>query len=100
MIHSVYFWLKDEAKDQCVEFEDALRELVKIPEIKLAHWGVPADTAERPVTDHSYHYSLVLSFESQERHDIYQDHPDHHVFVKQCKDLWEKVVVYDTEVRS
>ena len=100
MIHSVYFWLKDEAKDRRKEFEAALGELVKIPEIKQAHWGVPAGTEERPVTDHSFDYSLVLSFETQEKHDVYQDHPDHHVFVNQCKDLWSKVVVYDTDGRS
>lgn len=100
MIHNVYFWLKEEAKEQRAEFEDALRELVKIAEIKVAHWGTPASTAERPVTDHSFDYSLVLSFETQEKHDIYQDHPDHHVFVNQCKSLWEKVVVYDIEASS
>ncbi len=98
MIHSVYFWLKDEKKDECGRFEEALRALVKIPEIQLGHFGKPAPTAERPVTDHSFDYSLILTFASKEAHDAYQVHPDHDVFVDGCKDLWAKVVVYDSEL--
>ena len=97
MIHSVYFWIKEEAQGQKAEMEAALLELVKIGEIQAAHVGKPASTEERPVTDHSFDFSLVLTFASKEDHDIYQDHPDHHVFVNQCKAMWDKVIVYDSE---
>ncbi len=100
MIHSVYFWLKEEAKSQRAEFETALADLVKIDVIGEAHYGTPAGTAERPVTDHSFDYSLILQFPSQAEHDVYQDHADHHVFVNQCKDMWERVLVMDTECSS
>ncbi|MFT4642077.1 MAG: hypothetical protein ACI8T1_005423 [Verrucomicrobiales bacterium] len=98
MVHNVYFWLKEEAKAQSETFETALAELVKISEIQEAKFGKPATTVERPVTDHSYSYSLILTFATQADHDVYQDHTDHHVFVNQCKDMWEKVVVYDSEI--
>ena len=96
MVHSVYFWLKEEASRET--FKDALDELVKISEIQESKIGKPAGTAERPVTDHSYSFSLILTFASQKDHDVYQDHADHHVFVNQFKQMWDKVVVYDSEV--
>ena len=98
MIHSVYFWLKEEAQAKRQEFEAALHELVTISEIKEARFGRPAGTAERPVTDHSFDYSLILTFASQADHDVYQDHADHHAFVDRCQDMWAKAVVYDSEI--
>lgn len=97
MNHNVYFWLKEDAQDKRDEMEAALRELLKISEIKEARLGKPAATAERPVTDHSFDFNIVLTFASKADHDIYQDHADHHAFVAQCKEFWEKVIVYDTE---
>ena len=96
MVHSVYFWLKEEASAE--SFEAALKKLVKISEIQDAKIGKPASTTERPVTDHSFSFSLILTFTSTADHDVYQDHPDHHVFVNQCKEMWAKVVVYDSDV--
>ncbi len=96
MIHSVYFWLTEEAQSKREEFEAALTALVQIKEIDKAYFGKPADTAERPVTDHSFDYNLTLVFATQEDHDAYQVDPDHDVFIEQCKTWWAKVVVYDT----
>lgn len=95
MLHSVYFWLKDDASRE--QFEEGLRKLLRIDLIQEAHIGVPAKTEERPVTDHSFSYALVLRFENQADHDAYQNHQDHHVFVNECKDLWERVLVLDSE---
>ncbi len=98
MIHNVYFWLKEDAQDKQAEMEAALRELVKISEIQEARIGTPAPTDERPVTDHSFDFSIYLTFASRADHDVYQDHTDHHVFVNQCKEYWKKVIVYDSDV--
>ena len=97
MIHSVYFWLTEEAQSKCEEFEAALANLVEIKEIATAYYGSPAKTAARPVTDHSFHYNLTLVFATQEDHDAYQVHPDHDVFIDQYKTWWSKVLVYDTD---
>jgi len=97
MMHCVYFWMKEGVSpEQEADFQAALAELTRIDLIKQAHVGPPAPTAEREVTDHSFHTNLVLFFESQDAHDAYQAHPDHHAFVARCKDLWERVTVYDT----
>lgn len=98
MIHTVFFWLKDGLSDeQRASFES---ELAKLPAIETVASGVigrPAPTSERPVTDHSFSFHLSLSFDSIAEHDAYQIHPDHDVFVEKCKDLWDRVVVYDSE---
>ncbi len=98
MIHTVFFWLKDGLSDEQRAFFGS--ELAKLPAIETVGSGVigkPAPTDERPVTDHSFSYHLSLSFDSIAEHDAYQVHPDHDAFVDRCKDLWQRVIVYDSE---
>ena len=98
MIHNVFFWLKDGLSDEQVSlFETELAKLPTIDVVASGTTGKPAPTEERPVTDHSFSYPLGLSFDSIDDQNVYQDHPDHHVFVDKCKDLWDRVVVYDSE---
>ena len=59
--------------------------------------GKPAATDPRPVTDHSFSYHLSLTFDSIADHDTYQVHADHDAFVENCKDLWARVLVYDSQ---
>ena len=93
MEHHVYFWLKDET-DRKV-FEERLEDLRRIEQIQGFHWGAPAATEERPVTDHSWDYALSLKFDSLEDHDAYQVHPYHDEFVDTCKSMWTRVLVMD-----
>ncbi|MCU0378276.1 MAG: Dabb family protein [Bacteroidales bacterium] len=96
-IHHVFFWLKEPVTDDVrASFEAALRELVTIEVIIDYHLGRPAAT-NREVIDSSYSYSLLTIFESKADHDIYQTHPKHLRFIEECNDLWERVVVYDSE---
>ena len=94
MVHNVYFWLKPDADH--AKFEAGVRELFGIAGIQSSFLGRSAPTPERPVTDKSFSYHLSLGFASVEDHDHYQAHPDHHRFVEDCSDLWERVVVYDS----
>ncbi|BDS06641.1 hypothetical protein NT6N_16810 [Oceaniferula spumae] len=97
MEHHVYFWLKEEKKNEAdrAAFEAGMGELLKIENIASGMWGKSAATPERPVTVKSFDYALSLKFDSLEEHNIYQDHPDHDVFVDSFKDLWDKVQVMD-----
>src|SRR5690606_7604479 len=97
MIHSVYFWLTEEAKAKSKQFEESLKELIRIDCIDRSLIGVPAPTEKRPVTDHSFDYSLILGFNTKEAHDAYQDHPEHHFFIENCRAMWDRVLVYDSE---
>lgn len=102
MIHSVYFWLKsDLSAEQRALFESELARLPQIGYLARGFAGKPAPTAERPVTDHSFDYSLVLEFKTLQDHEFYQDGcPDHKRFVAACKPFFEKVVVYDSNPLS
>lgn len=98
MEHHVYFWLKKEKDDDASRevFETGLEALCKSPHIAESHWGGPAPTVSRPVTDHSFHYGISLKFASMAEHDLYQEaDPIHDEFIATFKDWWEKVLVMD-----
>lgn len=98
LVHQVYFWLKPGlSKDDILKFEKGVKSLLKISTIKYGKVGKPDATPDRPVIDASYSYSLLTVFENVKGHDQYQIDPIHEKFLKDCKELWEKVVVYDSE---
>lgn len=98
MIHNVYFWLKkDLSPQQRQQFETEVSHLLEIDYLEHAFVGKPAATEPRPVTDHSFDYSLTLHFKNMADHEFYQrDCPKHKHFVGTCKPLWDRVVVYDS----
>jgi hypothetical protein len=99
MLHNVYFWLKsDLATSERQQFETELTRIARLDYLAYGFAGKPAATEERPVTDHSFSYSLVLRFKSIEDHNFYQSEcPVHQKFIETCKTFWSRVVVYDSE---
>ena len=98
MIHTVFFWLKKDlpAADRST-FEGELIRLKEISYLVHGFVGKPAPTEKRPVTDHSWDYSLTLHFKNMEDHEHYQKGCEHHErFIKTCRAFWERVIVYDT----
>jgi hypothetical protein len=98
MEHHVYFWLKEERNNDSDRgvFEKGIKDLCKSPNIESSYWGIPAATAERPVTDHSFAYALSLKFSSMENHDRYQGSDEiHDAFIGKFKDWWAKALVMD-----
>jgi len=96
-VHVVNFYLKPGLSAADVKkFEEGVSELGKIEVIQVFNLGKPADT-DRPVIDRSYSYCELTVFKSREDHDIYQEHPIHLKFVEECKHLWDKVVIFDSE---
>ena len=95
--HVVYFWLKQPlTAENDSKFLHNLKVLINgVDEIKTKYIGKPADTG-RSVIDNSYSYCLNLGFKSKKEHDIYQEHTVHKKFIEDSKDLWEKVLVYDS----
>lgn len=95
-IHHVFFWLKEPVTQEArTQFEQALRDLVKVETIVYSHLGIPAGTS-RDVIDASYTYSLLTTFKNKADQDVYQTHPIHLKFIEENSMLWERVVVYDT----
>jgi hypothetical protein len=94
-VHHVFFWLKEPENSEIRErFENELQELATIETIRYKHIGRPAAT-RREVIDSSYTFSLLVIFDDKVGQDIYQEHQIHLTFIENCKDLWEKVLVYD-----
>jgi len=99
--HNVYFWLNEGlTPEQRAAFEDGLRALFEIDVVAGGSFGTAAATPERPVTQNSFDYSLFLEFDSVEKHDAYQVHPEHDVFVKNFSPWFQEVRVFDTELHS
>ena len=97
MEHHVYFWLKEERKNEAdrVVFEKGMADLFGIDEVVGGVWGASANTPARPVTDKTFDYAISLEFNSVDDHNAYQVHPEHDVFVGSFKDWWEKVLIMD-----
>jgi len=95
--HHVLFWLKNpDSKEDRDKLVAGLKKLIKIETIRELHVGVPAATEERGVVDSSWSVSELMFFSDLAGQKIYQDHPLHQAFIKECSPLWSKVIVYDT----
>jgi stress responsive alpha/beta barrel protein len=94
-IHSVYFWLKPDLSDEARRrYISGLRSLLTIDTVQAGYIGLPADT-RRPVVDHTYSHALVLMFRDASAHERYQLDPIHDRFRTECRDCWDRVVIYD-----
>lgn len=94
--HHVFFWLKNPgSKEDLAKLISGLNSLRKIETIKGLQIGVPASTEKRDVVDNSFSVSELMFFDDVEGQNIYQQHPIHQQFIKDCSHLWEKVIVYD-----
>ena len=96
-VHVVFFWLKNpDNKKEKRQFENNLNTFIQgIDYIRSRHVGTPAGT-DRSVVDNSYTYCLIVSFDSKEDHDAYQEDGIHKKFIDDTAALWEKVQVYDS----
>jgi Stress responsive A/B Barrel Domain len=96
LVHHVFFWLKHpQSKEDLDALLAGIRTLAAIETVRGLHVGVPASTEKREVVDNSYSASELLFFDNVEGQNVYQVHPIHQKFVKDCSHLWSKVVVYD-----
>ncbi|MCF8381358.1 MAG: Dabb family protein [Bacteroidales bacterium] len=97
-IHTVFFWLKDGVSDeQRNSFESGLYDLGNVACIGEFFIGTPADT-HREVIDNSYDYSWIVHFANATDQASYQTDSIHLEFIAKYSALWEKVVVYDSEL--
>jgi hypothetical protein len=97
LAHHVFFWLKNpNSKEDLATLLAGIRALEKIETVRGLHVAVPATTEKRPVVDSSYSASELIFFDSTADEAIYQTHPLHQKFIKDCGHLWSKVTVYDS----
>lgn len=95
--HTVFFWLKNpESQADRSAFKTSLKKFLdNSGYAKTKFIGTPPK-ASRDVVDGSFTYSLILSFDSAESQQAYQDEEPHKLFIEESSDLWTKVIVYDS----
>ena len=95
--HDVYFALKDNSPTQVQKLVDACKKyLTKHDgEVFFAAGGLAMDL-KREVNDVDFDVALHIVFADKAAHDKYQDHPRHTDFIKENKDNWKKVRVFDS----
>ena len=99
-VHSVYFWLNEGLSAEDREaFRRELETIAAIESVRQSHIGVPADT-DRPVIERGYSYGLILLFDDEQGHDLYQDHETHDRFRQQCSGYWSRVLIFDCVGRA
>ncbi|MCK4920560.1 MAG: Dabb family protein [Bacteroidales bacterium] len=97
-IHTVFFWLKEDVTDdQRKLFESGMNNLGKVSTIGKYYIATPADT-DREVIDNSYDYAWIVHFKDVVDQASYQSDSLHLEFIDKYNALWEKVMVYDSEV--
>ena len=95
MIHTVYFWLKEDlSSSEKNAFLEGLKTLKNVSSATYVHIGPPSST-RRPSIDPSYDYGLLTHFLTIKEHDEYQVDPIHKQFLQNCAQYWRKVQVYD-----
>ena len=96
--HTVFFWLKNpDSQEDKKAFETSLQKFLDASAYaKTTFIGRPP-RASRDVVDGSFSYSLILSFESAEAQQKYQDEAAHKVFIDESEKLWDRVIVYDSQ---
>ncbi len=96
--HVVYFWFKNPDSQAARDtFEASLTKFLNNSQYAKTKFIGRPPNAIRDVVDDSFTYSLILSFGSAEDQAAYQEEPPHKVFIEECQDLWEKVIVYDSQ---
>ncbi len=95
--HTVYFWFKNPDKQEDrAKFEMELKKFLDNSAYAKTNFIGTPPKATREVVDGSFTYSLIVTFESAEAQEGYQKEQPHLDFIAACKDLWEKVIVYDS----
>jgi len=99
LLHVVYFWLKNpESSADRAALIAGLKTLADIPSVRSLQIGVPASTEQRDVVDNSFQVSEIMMFDDVAGQNAYQEHPIHKQFVADCEHLWQRVVVYDSQL--
>lgn len=95
--HTVYFWLAnpDSSEDRAA-FEKSLQKFLDNSAYAKTKFIGKPPRASRDVVDGSFTYSLIVTFESAQAQQAYQEEAPHKQFIEEASKLWTKVIVYDS----
>lgn len=96
-VHTVFFWLHNpDSEADRNRFENALGKFLSNSKYAKTNFIGTPPPATRDVVDGSFTYSLIVSFDSPESQELYQNEEAHLAFIEEASDLWDKVIVYDS----
>lgn len=97
--HDVYFTLKDKSPESKAKLVALCKKhLTGHDGTVFFAAGVLADDLKRDVNDLDFDVALHIVFADKAAHDKYQTAPRHLEFIKEGKDGWAKVRVFDSYV--
>ena len=99
LVHNVFFQLKDATDANRQALVAACRKyLTGHPGVNFFAVGLIEPELARPVNDRDFDVALHVVFDSRADHDVYQDAPRHLEFIRENKETWAKVRVFDSLV--
>lgn len=99
LAHNVYFSLKDNAPAAKKKLVDACKKYLSGHDGTVFFAaGTLAEELNREVNDRDFDVALHLVFKNKAAHDKYQDAERHQAFIKENRDNWKKVRVFDSFV--
>lgn len=99
-VHTVFFWLKEgTSAEEKAAFEEGMKKLGTVNTIGNYFMGIPS-TSDRDVVDDSFDYAWIVHFPDAAAEESYQLDPKHLQFIENHQHIWDRVVVYDTEVKD
>ncbi len=97
--HDVFFTLKDNSPEARQKLIDSCyKHLTKHEGEVFFSAGEVVGELKREVNDRDWDVALHIVFRDMAAHDKYQDHPRHLDFIKEGRDNWKKVRVFDSWV--
>ena len=101
LVHDVYFSLKDNSPQAKQKLIAACKKyLTDHPGTIWFAVGPVADEMKRDVNDRDFDVALHLVFKNKAAHDQYADSERHQKFIKETKETWKKVRVFDSYVEE
>jgi hypothetical protein len=99
--HDVYFSLTDNSPRAKQKFVAACKKY--LTDHAGAEWfavGPLAEEMKREVNDRDFDVALHLVFKNKAAHDQYSDSERHQKFIKETRNTWKKVRVFDSYVEE
>ena len=97
LVHDVYFTLKESTPENRNKLVAACKKYLTDHQGVVFFAAGTLSSLDREVNDRDWDVGLHVIFKTRADHDAYQIAPRHLEFIKECKETWKKVRVFDTD---
>lgn len=98
LAHMVYFTLNESTEANRRKLVAACDKYLSDHPGTVFYGAGTVSDLDREVNDRDYDVGLQVVFKDRASHDTYQDAAKHQQFIKENKDTWKKVRVFDTDL--